>query len=672
MTEFAVSTNLISFAPAGEGIFGWPTDVAEAEVVRTMKPGDWVIPKFAQSPSYDRGGGQEPYIRGVCKVLGLDYDEQVKAYNDLVDGGNGAVPFLMRVVEVLPDDDRYPSNAPWAQVAVSVDELANPLTTHEFLRLRVTPVELARQFKATASGGRHIQKVPDGTAAAILQYGQEASLDERALRQLSLVRADTPAEASALLTEAGRDPLPGDRAFLVSDEQMAGVHSVDDDGALVLEGEAIKLRPAELPDLFAQAKARGNKSWRPYNPEEAASRINEFLAGNEGVGEVEYFSHFHDFYVGLARKVNQALKLTAQPLPTTPITEPAETAQETAEGDDGAAIEEEELDALLGLTTASVRKHLPGIALPDSVLAEAVTALRSGKHLLLSGPPGTGKSTVATALCRAVVDEQFKIATATADWTTFDTIGGYLPTSSGQLRFEPGIVLRSLQRGSWLIIDELNRADIDKAFGPLFSLLAGTGDSRPSESIVLPFQAKDGKNISIDWADRRSDGVGPYVLTPSWRLLGTLNVSDKASLFTLSFAFLRRFAVVDVPLPPEPDYADLFRSHIEDVDDPERSALTAAAMALAFGRRQLGPAILLDIANFVSTGVTQTESGSPSYEDPVTAFLTAVRLYAVPQYEGADGGDIEDAQSRLRGVLGNPPEEAWNSLARAFEAVALS
>ena len=38
----------------------------------------------------------------------------------------------------------------------------------------------------------------------------------------------------------------------------------------------------------------------------------------------------------------------------------------------------------------------------------------------------------------------------------------------------------------------------------------------------------------------------------------TLNVSDKASLFQLSFAFLRRFAVVDVPLPPREGYAGFF------------------------------------------------------------------------------------------------------------------
>ena len=53
------------------------------------------------------------------------------------------------------------------------------------------------------------------------------------------------------------------------------------------------------------------------------------------------------------------------------------------------------------------------------------------------------------------------------------------------------------------MIDELNRADIDKAFGPLFTLLAGTGDDQPNRRAVLPYQ-RDGKNIEIRWAQKRA------------------------------------------------------------------------------------------------------------------------------------------------------------------------
>lgn len=693
MTEFAVSTNLISWAPAQveQPFFGWPQDGPEADVVKRMVPGDILIPKFSQNPEYRRGGGQKEYQEGVCRVLGIDYEEQLNAYREKVAGGDGAVPFLWRVTGRLRDRDRFPSNAPWSCVSIEVEELPYPLSTREFLLLRVIPVELARQFKATAAFGRHIQEVPAGAAETIRRFARSRDRTgaPHALRQLSLVRvgrssrtAGPPAyglTAAGVLEAAGRPVTAGDLAFLVSQDFLPGLYEAQQTKDTLLErGRSQTLREAgtrfiaqnahQLLELFRDAKARNDGSFRPWNALAAAEELVAFYESGERVKAIDDYGQFHDKYVTLPSKVNQALEIVSKP--PAPV-EPPPVEPPDEDDDDEEEVEQDELEALLGLDVTTVQAKLPGIELPPSVLAEAVTALRSGKHLLLSGPPGTGKSTVAAALCRAVRDEQFDIATATADWTTFDTIGGYLPSSNGQLAFQPGIVLRCLQRGWWLVIDELNRADIDKAFGPLFTLLAGTGSDRPNEGVVLPFTGKDGKNIELTWAKTRADGAGPYVLTPAWRLIGTLNASDKASLFQLSFAFLRRFAVVDVPVPPEDAYTELFRSHCEEVPSEERDAIVRAAMLLAFGRRALGPAILLDIAKFVTMGLTTTVSGQP-YADPVEAFLTAVRLYAAPQYEGASVTDVEDAKTRLLSVFPEPPPTTWAALSDALDHVALS
>jgi DNA polymerase III delta prime subunit len=667
MSDYALSTNLYTFAQSSDGFFAWPVNTGEAETINKLQPGDFLVPKFAQAPIHPGDEGGADWQRQYCETIGVDYDVVSAEYEQVVAGGAGATPFLLRVTEQRADDTR-PANGPWAAVGVERVALERPLTTYEFLRLRAIPPEIAAQFKGTVAQGRHLQELPDGTAKRILGAASAESFAPH-LRQYTLVESGSADDAAAKLEAAGRSLKPGDRAFIASPGGLLGVHDVTPDGKLSAVGHPIPRTPEELLELFDQAAARVRDADRlaPARAIAAIKEIKALLEGPEDVVAIDDFGRFYDGYHLLANKINQALEIVKRPLTGGGPAPPAETTD-----DDETGIELDELAALQGLDIDLVRQELPDyMVLPDSVLEEAVTALRAGKHLLLSGPPGTGKSTVAEALCRAVVQSQYEVATGTADWTTFDTIGGYMPTEHG-LEFVPGIVLRCLQRGRWLVIDELNRADIDKAFGPLFTLLAGTGQDQPTRRAVLPYQ-RDGKNIEIRWAEKRDGAKGDYVLTPGWRLLGTLNVSDKASLFQLSFAFLRRFAVVDVPLPPREGYAEFFADALgADVQGDVREKIVSAAIELAFARRQLGPAILLDVAQFVRIGLVETSAGKPTYADPVDAFLTAVRLYAVPQYEGAEASETSEFMKILQGIWPQRGPESWKLLRESLNAVALA
>jgi 5-methylcytosine-specific restriction protein B len=179
---------------------------------------------------------------------------------------------------------------------------------------------------------------------------------------------------------------------------------------------------------------------------------------------------------------------------------------------------------------------------------------------VLTGAPGSGKTERAQRICKAAEFVPW-VVTATDSWTTFETIGGYFPKmvdGQDRLDFEPGLLVSAIAQGKILIIDEINRADIDKAFGELFTLLSGT-------SVNLPFRRNDGgendgKRIRLQVPGDHDPGDAEVIAVPDWwRMVGAMNDADKASLKRLSFAFMRRFAFVPVPLPAPGAYEGLIQ-----------------------------------------------------------------------------------------------------------------
>ncbi|MCC5895575.1 MAG: AAA family ATPase [Alkalibacterium sp.] len=256
------------------------------------------------------------------------------------------------------------------------------------------------------------------------------------------------------------------------------------------------------------------------------------------------------------------------------------------------------------------------------------TALVQGKNIIFTGPPGTGKS----KLAKEVADfyqAEFKMVTASSNWSTYETLGGYHPNKENELQFKPGLFLSCVKDtvtndniNQWLIIDELNRADIDKAFGSFFSVVTG-------DTISLPFEADNNQLIRLQ-PETSEQSKAPqehvYVYPEHWRLIATMNTADKSSLFELSYAFMRRFAFINIGVPKNIT-TELVKHYLTTwvITDYAFSSELAQIWSLINTCRKMGPAIIKDIATYTAA--------EPNFTD-------ALLLYVMPQLEGMLREDI--------------------------------
>lgn len=180
-------------------------------------------------------------------------------------------------------------------------------------------------------------------------------------------------------------------------------------------------------------------------------------------------------------------------------------------------------------------------------IEDAVVSLMIG-NVVFAGPPGTGKTKLAGLLAKAF-NVVLRSETANPEWSVYDVIGSQSLNAQGGTQPKHGIVTSSIldcaaktvqhldkgqgYQAEWLLIDEMNRAEIDRAFGPLFTALSG----------------EDKGTFSLDYID----GAPRVTIPKRFRILCTMNDYDTRFVNSMSGALRRRFARILVPPPDNVD-----------------------------------------------------------------------------------------------------------------------
>jgi 5-methylcytosine-specific restriction protein B len=228
-------------------------------------------------------------------------------------------------------------------------------------------------------------------------------------------------------------------------------------------------------------------------------------------------------------------------------------------------------------------------------LVEFVELLREKKQVILYGPPGTGKTFLAQAVAEALGGKgHVTLVQFHPSYAYEDFFEGYRPAGSADggvsLQLVPGpfrkvvdLARTNPSEPYFLIVDEINRANLAKVFGELYFLL-------------------EYRDRSIDLLYSSGDSGPAFSLPPNVYIIGTMNTADR-SIALVDSAMRRRFAFLS--LHPEDEKLDaVLRKWLIDKSLPEDRAdlLVELNSRIADKEFKIGP-------SYFMTPVVATDEG---------------------------------------------------------------
>ena len=253
-----------------------------------------------------------------------------------------------------------------------------------------------------------------------------------------------------------------------------------------------------------------------------------------------------------------------------------------------------------------------GLVIDPGVYAAAIAALACGRHLVLTGGAGSGKTALAQAIGEAAVSQ------GRCRSVLFTSAGGGLRSSHTLGRrsrdggeFQPGLIPRAIEAEQWLVIDELDRSPLDRALGAASPLLGGQGIEMPGGGVLSP--------------------------PPGWRMIATMVDIEQVGRTTQ--ALRRRFVFVEVPVLERADLETLVGVW---AGDDEVAAAVGRRLVAVNDVVPLGPGLYRDAVAYVK------ERRSLADASPDDLLLEALAGFVLPQLEG-EGDEVAGRAVRAAG-----------------------